>query len=106
TEGSEQKRRVGAYGLRNPYTFAIHPESARIMVNDVGQNTWEEINDATTAGQNFGWPDEEGMPAAPGSSPPVLVYSHGTGDGKGCAINGGTFFNPETTRSEERHVGK
>lgn len=105
-DGSEQKRRVWAYGLRNPYTFAIHPESARIMVNDVGQNTWEEINDATTAGQNFGWPDEEGMPAAPGSSPPVLVYSHGTGDGKGCAITGGTFFNPETTEYPGVYYGK
>jgi glucose/arabinose dehydrogenase len=46
--GSEQRRRVWAHGLRNPYTFSVHPESGRILVNDVGQVTWEEINDATT----------------------------------------------------------
>jgi glucose/arabinose dehydrogenase len=105
-EGSEQKQRVWAYGLRNPYTFAIHPESGRIMVNDVGQNTWEEINDATEGGQNFGWPAEEGMPASSGTSAPVLVYSHGSGDGKGCAITGGTFFSPPTTDYPGEYYGK
>jgi len=58
--GSEQRRRVWAHGLRNPYTFSIHPETGRILVNDVGQVTWEEINDATTGGKNFGWPTTEG----------------------------------------------
>lgn len=105
-EGSAQKQRVWAYGLRNPYTFAIHPESGRIIVNDVGQNTWEEINDATTAGQNFGWPVEEGMPDGPGTSPPLLVYSHGSGDGKGCAVTGGTFFSPTTTDYPGTYYGK
>ncbi len=51
--GSEQRRRVWAYGLRNPYTFSIHPESGRILVNDVGQVAWEEINDATTGGKTL-----------------------------------------------------
>jgi len=106
TDGSEQQQRVWAYGLRNPYTFAIHRESGRIMVNDVGQNTWEEINDATEGGQNFGWPDEEGMPAASGTSAPVLVYSHGSGNGKGCAITGGTFFSPTTTDYPGEYYGK
>lgn len=106
TDGSAQKQRLWAYGLRNPYTFTIHPESGRIMLNDVGQNTWEEINDATTAGQNFGWPDEEGMPGAPGTSPPLLVYMHGSGDGKGCAITGGTFFSPATTGYPGTYYGK
>ena len=36
TTGSEQRKRVWAYGLRNPYTFGVHPESGRILVNDVG----------------------------------------------------------------------
>jgi len=106
TSGSDQKLRVWAYGLRNPYTFSIHPESGRIMLNEVGQVTWEEINDATVGGQNFGWPDEEGMPQAPGTSAPVLVYSHGSGDGRGCAITGGTFFSPSTTNYPPEYHGK
>jgi glucose/arabinose dehydrogenase len=50
TTGSEQRKRVWAYGLRNPYTFAVHPETG-ILVNDVGQGTWEEINDGTLRGK-------------------------------------------------------
>jgi glucose/arabinose dehydrogenase len=61
TTGSEQRRRVWAYGLRNPYTFSIHPVTGRILLNDVGQGSWEEIKDATGGGRNFGWPATEGM---------------------------------------------
>src|SRR4030095_16927785 len=34
---------IWAYGLRNPFSFAIDPGSARIHVNDVGEGTWEEV---------------------------------------------------------------
>ena len=69
-------------------------------MNDVGQDTWEEINDATTGGKNFGWPATEGTfnPATyPNFTNPIYAYSHGSGDGKGCAITGGTFFYPGVT---------
>ena len=107
--GSEQRRRVWAHGLRNPYTFSVHPESGRILVNDVGQVTWEEINDATTGGKNFGWPATEGTfnPATyPNFTNPIYAYSHGSGDGKGCAITGGTFFYPEVTNYPSTYWGK
>jgi hypothetical protein len=98
--GSEQRRRVWAYGLRNPFTFSIHPESGRILVNDVGQTSLEEVNDATTGGKNFGWPATEGSfnPATyPNYTLPIYQYTHATGDGTGCAITGGTFYSPATT---------
>jgi glucose/arabinose dehydrogenase len=98
--GSEQAKRVWAYGLRNPYTLSIHPASGKIFVNDVGQSLWEEINDATTGGRNFGWPATEGNfdPATfPNFTNPVYAYPQGSGDGKGCAITGGAFFYPEVT---------
>ena len=107
--GSEQRRRVWAHGLRNPYTFSVHPESGRILVNDVGQVTWEEINDATTGGKNFGWPATEGTfsPATyPNFTNPIYAYSHGSGDGKGCAITGGTFFYPAVTNYPSTYWGK
>jgi glucose/arabinose dehydrogenase len=106
TSGSEQRRRVWAYGLRNPYTFSIQPSTGRVFVNDVGQSTWEEINDATTGGQNFGWPTAEGTSTNPSFSNPVYAYAHGSGDGKGCAITGGVFFNPSSTNYPSEFTGR
>jgi glucose/arabinose dehydrogenase/regulation of enolase protein 1 (concanavalin A-like superfamily) len=103
---SEQRKRVWAYGLRNPYTFDVQPGTGRIFVNDVGQNTWEEINDATTGGRNFGWPSTEGATTNPAFTTPVFSYQHGTGDGRGCAITGGVFFNPVSTNYPASFNGK
>ena len=52
-------RAVWASGLRNPFTFAVQPGTGRIHINDVGQDTWEEIN-LGVAGANYGWPYSEG----------------------------------------------
>ncbi len=38
-------RAIWAFGFRNPFTFAVQPGTGRIFVNDVGQNTWEEVNE-------------------------------------------------------------
>jgi len=104
--GSPQRQRVWSYGLRNPYTFHVQPVTGRIFVNDVGQGTWEEINDATTGGLNFGWPTAEGTSNNVNFTNPVFAYPHGTGDGKGCAITGGTFFNPTSTNYPPAYIGK
>ena len=109
SSGSEQKRRVWAYGLRNPYTFSFQPVSGKLYVNDVGQSTWEEINDATQGGLNFGWPTTEGkfnQTAYPAFTNPVYTYQHGAGDGFGCAVTGGTFFNPASTNYPGSYYGK
>ena len=50
---------VWARGLRNPFTFAVQPGTGRMHINDVGQNTWEEIN-LGVPGANYGWPATEG----------------------------------------------
>jgi glucose/arabinose dehydrogenase/regulation of enolase protein 1 (concanavalin A-like superfamily) len=103
---SEQRKRVWAYGLRNPYTFDVQPGTERIFVNDVGQNTWEEINDATAGGLNFGWPATEGATSNPAFASPVFSYQHGSGDGRGCAITGGVFFNPASSGYPSSFTGK
>ena len=58
------KKRVLAYGLRNPFRFTTRPATNELWIGDVGWNTWEEINRVpdTTAGAdtNFGWPCYEG----------------------------------------------
>ncbi|MVM33773.1 hypothetical protein GO755_27290 [Spirosoma sp. HMF4905] len=108
--GSAQRKQVWAYGVRNPYTISIQPGTGRIFINDVGQSTWEEINDATTGGLNFGWPNAEGVcttPSCTSYTNPIFYYPHtGPADGSGCALTGGTFFNPVTTNYPSSFIGK
>ncbi|CCH54973.1 glucose sorbosone dehydrogenase [Fibrisoma limi BUZ 3] len=99
-------RRIWAYGLRNPYTIAVQPGTGRIFVNDVGQNNWEEINDATVGGRNFGWPQAEGPSNNPNFVNPVHAYPHANNEEIGCSITGGTFFNPATTNYPAVYIGK
>nr|MDQ2996620.1 PKD domain-containing protein [Chloroflexota bacterium] len=77
-----------AWGFRNPFRFAIDPNvtNLRVFVNDVGENTWEEIDDAQP-GANHGWSTREGHCAqgsasncgAPpaGMINPIYDYQHG-----------------------------
>ena len=97
-------RAIWVLGLRNPYTFAFQPGTGRMLINDVGQNTWEEIDDGI-AGRNFGWPTSEGPVncTMTGFSCPLYSYSHSVG---GCAITGGTFYNPTSATFPASYVGK
>ncbi len=106
TGTTEQSKRVWAYGLRNPYTFSIQPGTGKIFVNDVGQNAVEEINEATTGGRNFGWPSAEGVSANSSFTNPVFSYAHTGAAPTGCAITGGTFFNPQFTTYPASYIGK
>jgi glucose/arabinose dehydrogenase len=83
-------RAIWALGLRNPFTFAFNATGTRMFINDVGQNTWEEINDGI-AGANYGWAIHEGVANDPPYRDPLLVYAHGGGPSTGCAIVGGAF---------------
>jgi glucose/arabinose dehydrogenase len=94
-------RAIWAYGLRNPFTFAIQPGSGRIHINDVGENTWEEI-DVGSAGANYGWPMSEGPDnVGNGITGPLFAYRHspasppGSGPGGffvGEVVAGGAFY--------------
>lgn len=101
----EQTKRVWAYGVRNPFTIAVQPRTGRLFVNDVGNNSWEEINDATVGGRNFGWPTTEGATTNPAFTSPVFAYQQGSTAGRGCAITGGTFYNPPSTNYPSRYYG-
>ena len=96
-----QARAIWASGLRNPFTFAVQPVTGRIHINDVGQNTWEEIN-LGAPGANYGWPGSEGPEnVSAGIAGPLFTYKHsaaspaGSGAGgflTGFAIAGGDFY--------------
>src|SRR4030095_1812734 len=104
--GSAQRQRVWEYGMRKPYTLSIQPGTGRIFVNDVGQNTWEEVNDCTAGGLNYGWPTAEGGSSNPAFTNPIYTYQHGSGVCFGCAITGGTFFNPTSTNYPAQYTGR
>lgn len=72
-----------------------------MFINDVGQNTWEEINDGI-AGSNYGWPATEGMTSNPSFRSPLFAYDHS----QGCAIAGGAFYNPAAVQFPQTFVGK
>ena len=98
-------RSIWALGLRNPFTFAFQPGTGRMFINDVGQDTWEEINDGI-AGSNYGWNLSEGPTSNPAFRSPLFSYGHGLGPTVGCAIAGGAFYNPNTVRFPQSFVGK
>ena len=97
-------RAIWVRGLRNPFNFAVDRTSGRIHVNDVGQDTWEEVNHAV-AGANFGWPATEGPNpgGVSGVRYPIHAYQNA---GSNCAITGAAFYSPTTATFPAAYVGR
>ena len=102
--------RVGArpeiyiYGVRNPWRFSFDRRSADLLVADVGQDEFEEVDYLTpdeAPGANLGWSAFEGPArfnsdeSAPGAVRPILAY----GDDRGCSITGGYVVRDFALRS-------
>jgi glucose/arabinose dehydrogenase len=70
---SPNRQRIVAYGLRNPFRFAVRPGTSELWIGDVGWSRSEEINrltaPTTAPVENFGWPCYEGPTTQPGYSP-------------------------------------
>ncbi len=88
---------IWAYGLRNPWRFAIDPVDRFVYIADVGQEATEEVDVVALddGGHNFGWPDMEGSSCflEPDCDPadyvlPVVEYGHD----EGCSITGGPVY--------------
>lgn len=79
-DGTAGDPRIWALGFRNPYRCSIQDETGNLLIGDVGQSAFEEI-DLGVAGGNFGWPSVEGPepPAQPGFVYPIYSYAHGPG---------------------------
>ena len=100
------RKEIWALGLRNPFTFAFQPGTTRMFIDDVGETTWEEINDGI-AGSNYGWPITEGATSDPRFRSPIFAYRNSTSSvTTGCAITGGAFYNPATVQFPGSFVGK
>jgi glucose/arabinose dehydrogenase len=85
-------RAIWARGLRNPFTFAVQPGTGRMLINDVGQDRWEEVNEGF-AGANYGWPITEGPVADAQFRGPIHHYPAASiSGGAFCPTKGGTNF--------------
>lgn len=90
-------RAIWAYGLRNPFTFAIQRSSGDILINDVG-GTHEEINRGI-AGGNYGWPTiDHGPTDDPKFVGPIHIYPQ-------ASISGGDFV-PDVSTWPANYRGK
>ncbi|HTQ40125.1 MAG TPA: PQQ-dependent sugar dehydrogenase [Pirellulales bacterium] len=109
------KGEIWAYGFRNPHRLSWDPQSNQLIVDNIGLNSYEEVN-FVTKGQNYGYSTIEGnqvlssttnqvtnapLPAtlpitiSPGNvvgsivpTYPVVQYSHEDGD----AISSGFVY--------------
>jgi putative heme-binding domain-containing protein len=90
-------RATWALGLRNPFTFAVQPETGRLFINDVGGQA-EEINEGI-AGANYGWPIvEHGPTNNPRFRGPIHHYPT-------ACITGGAFA-PKNLRWPKPYRGQ
>jgi glucose/arabinose dehydrogenase len=91
---------IYASGLRNPFRMTQRGADQKFYFIDVGQESWEEVNELV-AGANYGWPYREGMcpiyvtdedctPAPEQYTDPILSYAHPPEGGAG--ITAMTFY--------------
>ncbi|MEO5568974.1 MAG: PQQ-dependent sugar dehydrogenase, partial [Gemmatimonadaceae bacterium] len=106
TQTSGLNRAIWARGLRNPFSFAIEPGTGRMLINDVGAATWEEIN-LGRAGANYGWPASEGPTASPAFDTPLLAVRHEDSPTlfEASAIVGAAFYQPTAASFGAEYVG-
>ncbi|MBL0182916.1 MAG: PQQ-dependent sugar dehydrogenase [Chitinophagaceae bacterium] len=93
---------IFAIGLRNPWRWSFDRLTHDMLIADVGQDAWEEVNVlpfASSGGVNYGWRCYEGNTAynTTGCQPqsnytsPVFVYPHNSLTG-GFSITGGYVY--------------
>ncbi|GHC53363.1 PQQ-dependent sugar dehydrogenase [Streptomyces flavofungini] len=92
------KDEIWSYGLRNPWKFSFDAGTGDLLIGDVGQSAWEEIDWAPAksgGGENYGWSQMEGTHPFRGGTepanhvPPVFEYDR---NGLGCSVTGGYVY--------------
>jgi glucose/arabinose dehydrogenase len=91
---------IWLYGLRNPYRFSFESVSGDLLIGDVGQNSYEEVDRITPSqgGANLGWNVMEASHcfnpptgcSTAGLTMPIFEYDHTQGDK--CIIGGHVYY--------------
>ena len=103
-DAGANRAKVFALGMRNPFRFTVDPRNGRVIVGEVGNEKWEEIN-IGGPGANFGWPCYEGPEEAATYANceafrsgewtvthAVHSYRHTTKPQRGAAIGGDLYL--------------
>jgi uncharacterized repeat protein (TIGR03806 family) len=96
-DGVSGRPEIYAWGMRNPWRWSFDSVTGDLWVGDVGQDTWEEVDEVVRGG-NYGWNAKEAshcFAANPcdgeGWIDPIVEYNHT--DGKsitgGVVVRGG-----------------
>lgn len=90
---------IWAYGLRNPWRWSFDRQTHDMLIADVGQRDWEEVDFQpanSTGGEYYGWSCMEGNHEFNASRcdtkphvGPILEYPHQDGN---CSITGGYIY--------------
>lgn len=101
---ASQCAEIWDYGLRNPFRFSFDAQTHDLIIGDVGQNLYEEVDFEaypSTGGKNYGWNLCEGRhyysasgagttcPATTSTIAPVIEAAHSSGL---CALIGGYVY--------------
>jgi glucose/arabinose dehydrogenase len=95
---------IWSYGLRNPWRFSFDRATGDLLIGDVGQGAWEEIDfePRGTGGRNYGWNVLEGTHCfnppsgcnTAGKTMPVIEYPHDASGG--VSVTGGYVYRGTT----------
>lgn len=89
---------IWSFGLRNPWRYSFDATSGALLLGDVGQNAWEEINyePPGRGGRNYGWRNREGAHANVTSLPPafqpLIDPIHEYDHSQGSSVSGGFVY--------------
>ena len=93
---------IWAFGLRNPFRFTVDAiargGTGALVIADVGQNAWEEINYEPfgAGGRNYGWRNREGahpnVETLPPAYTPLIDPFHEYSHAEGNVITGGVVY--------------
>lgn len=112
---SDKCGEIWLYGLRNPWRFSFDRQTGDLVIGDVGQNAWEEIDFRAhddNGNNNYGWRLCEGSryynpsgsgttcPATTNTVAPVIQYSHSDG----CSVTGGYVYRGPVTELQGKYL--
>ena len=109
---------IWASGLRNPWRLDVDPIGDQVLIGDVGDAHWEEVNRAplSAPGTNFGWPCLEGPLVKPEFAGAAVCqnparfqravheYSHRDEDNNRCVVIGGKVNRPTYNPADGRYI--
>jgi glucose/arabinose dehydrogenase len=89
---------IWSFGLRNPWRYSFDSVTGALVIADVGQNAWEEIDYEPRArgGRNYGWRNREGahdnITSRPPAFLPLVDPIHEYDRATGASITGGFVY--------------